>query len=57
MDKVLSFIFECIIGIFAGYCCCYFIAMKTVKMTPEKVLEIILTIWEEKLSDNHNKNN
>lgn len=45
----ISTVFEIIIGVFAGYCCCYFICMELVEMRPEKVLEEWLKIKEKNL--------
>lgn len=41
--------FEIAIGIFAGYCCSYFICMKLVNLTPEQVIEKYIKNIEEKL--------
>ncbi|MFW9970251.1 MAG: hypothetical protein ACFFDF_08635 [Candidatus Odinarchaeota archaeon] len=45
-------IFEIIIGIFAGYCCAYFITTKVIGLTPKEVIEKWLKIILEK-SNNH----
>lgn len=42
--ETIEFAIEIAIGIFAGYCCCYFICMKAVKMTPEEVVKEWLKI-------------
>lgn len=48
----MKLIAEIAIGIFAGYCCCYFISMKTVEMTPEEVVKEYLKIIETKIKRN-----
>lgn len=47
----MKIIFEIAIGIFAGYCCCYFIADKTVSMSPEKVVEEWLKMVTDELKN------
>lgn len=45
--ETIEFAIEIAIGIFAGYCCCYFICMKAVKMTPGEVAKEWLKIMGE----------
>lgn len=47
----MVFIIEILISMFAGYCCCYFIADKLVSMTPEQVVVEWLRIIEKELKD------
>ncbi|NMB28377.1 MAG: hypothetical protein GX987_10060 [Tissierellia bacterium] len=45
-------IFEIAIGVFAGYCCMYFVSMKLVKSPPEKLIEEFLKNISDKLKEN-----
>lgn len=50
-------IFEIVIGIFAGYCCSYFVCIKLANLTPRQVVEKYLEVIEEKLININKKLN
>lgn len=46
----IMLLIEIIIGVFAGYCCAYFISMKLMQLTPEEVVLKRLEIMKEDLA-------
>jgi len=54
---LFKILIEILIGLFAGYCCCYFISVETLNLKPQEVIFEYLKIIENKLKDNDKCNN